>query len=106
MIDGIDLNRIQDEQIRELIVRLMNLIEQQATVIRDLQIKNQELRDEINRLKGEQGKPNIKGKKRKPDGAPNHSSEKERRSRPRSGVGWKRCWAIHYFPHITKGENN
>jgi len=28
--DGIDLSRIQDEQTRELIVRLMNLIEQLA----------------------------------------------------------------------------
>lgn len=81
MIDGIDLSRIQDEQTRELIVRLLNLLEQQATVIRDLQIKNQELRDEINRLKGEQGKPNIKGNKCGPQPPRNHSSEKERRSR-------------------------
>ena len=51
MIDGIDLSRIQDEQTRELIVRLLNLLEQQATAIRDLQVKNQELRDEINRQK-------------------------------------------------------
>ena len=57
MIDGIDLSRIQDEQTRELIVRLMNLIEQLAAENRDLRAKNQELRDEINRLKGEQGKP-------------------------------------------------
>ncbi|HQF61507.1 MAG TPA: transposase [Anaerolineaceae bacterium] len=82
MIDGIDLSRIQDEQTRELIVRLMNLIEQLAAENRDLRAKNQELRDEINRLKGEQGKPNIKGNKRKPDAPQNHSSEKERRSRP------------------------
>jgi len=81
MIDGIELSRIQDEQTRELVVRLLNLVEQQATVNRDLQIKNQELRDEISRLKGEQGKPNIKGNKRGPKPPQNHSSEKERRSR-------------------------
>ena len=63
MIDGIDLSRIQDEQTRELIVRLLNLLEQQAAEIRDLRVKKQELRDEINRLKGEQGKPKIKGNK-------------------------------------------
>jgi hypothetical protein len=63
MIDGIDLSRIQDEATRELIVRLMNLIEQLAAENRDLRAKNQELRDENNRLKGEQGKPEIKGKK-------------------------------------------
>jgi len=82
MIDGIDLSRIQDEQTCELIVRLMNLIEQQATVIRELQTKNQEMRDEINRLKGEKGKPNIKGNKSGTKTPQNHSSEKERRSRP------------------------
>lgn len=81
MIEGIDLSRIQDEQTRELIVRLLNLLEQQATAIRDLQVKNQELRDEINRLKGEQGKPKIKGKKSGPQPAQKHSSEKERRSK-------------------------
>jgi hypothetical protein len=81
MIEGIDLSRIQDEQTRELIVRLLNLLEQQATAIRDLQVKNQELRDEINRLKGEQGKPKIKGNKGGPQPPQNHSSEKERRSK-------------------------
>jgi len=29
--------------------------------LRDAQIENQRLRDEVNRLKGEQGKPKIKG---------------------------------------------
>jgi hypothetical protein len=82
MFGEIDLSHIQDEQTRELIVRLLNVIEQQATAIRDLQEKNQELRDEINRLKGEQGKPKIRGNKAKPVPAPNYSSEKERRSRP------------------------
>jgi len=61
MIDRIDLSRIQNEPTRELIVRLLNVIEQQPTVIRDLQARNQELRDEINRLKGEQGKSKITG---------------------------------------------
>ena len=51
-------------------------------MIRDLQIKNQEIRNEINRLKGEQGKPNIKGNKHRAQPAQNHSSERERRSRP------------------------
>ena len=43
MFDEINLSRIQDEQTRELIVRLLNLIEQQAKAIRNLQVKNQEL---------------------------------------------------------------
>jgi len=39
MIDGIDLSRVQDEQTRELVERPMNLVEQQATLIRELQTK-------------------------------------------------------------------
>ena len=43
----------------------------------------QELKDEINRLKGEQGKPNIREQKKDDDDDdstnPDHSSEKDRR---------------------------
>ena len=61
MFDDIDLNRIQDENARELIVRLLNLVEKLSADLRDAQVENQRLRDENNRLKGEQGKPKIKG---------------------------------------------
>lgn len=77
MFDHIDLSRIQDENARELIVRLLNLVEKQAADLREAQIENQRLRDEVNRLKGEQGKPKIKRNTPKPPQT-NHSSEKER----------------------------
>ena len=77
MIDEIDLSRIQDENARELVERLLNLVEKLSADLRDAQAEMQRLRDEINRLKGEQGKPNIKGKTAKPQ-ASDHSSEKER----------------------------
>jgi cell division protein FtsB len=35
----------------------LNLIEKLSADVRDLQAENQALRDEINQLKGEQGKP-------------------------------------------------
>jgi hypothetical protein len=57
MLEDIDLNSIQDENARQLIVRLLNLIEAVTTDLRDAQAENQRLRDESNRLKGEQGKP-------------------------------------------------
>jgi len=78
MLDDLDLNAIQDENARELIRRLLNLIEQLSADLREAQAENQRLRDEINRLKGEQGKPKIKPNTSK---APpvDHSSEKERR---------------------------
>jgi hypothetical protein len=77
MLDNLDLNAIQDENARELIRRLLNLIEQLTADLREAQAENQRLRDEINRLKGEQGKPKIKANTPKP--AVDHSSEKERR---------------------------
>ena len=94
MLDNIDLNAIQDENARELIRRLLNLIEQLSADLREAQAENQRLRDEINRLKGEQGKPKIKDNAAKPPA--DHSSEKERRKpRPRHKGSKKAAIAIH-----------
>jgi hypothetical protein len=77
MFDNLDLNAIQDENARELIGQLMNLVEKVSADLRDAQVENQRLRDENNRLKGEQGKPKIKGNTSKPPPT-DHSSEAER----------------------------
>ena len=76
-LDNLDLNAIQDENARELIRQLLNLVEKLSADLRDAQIEIQRLRDEVNRLKGEQGKPKTKGNTPKPP-ASNHSSENER----------------------------
>ena len=55
IFDNLDLNAIQDENARELILRLLNLIEKLTADLRDSQAENQRLRDEVNRLKGETG---------------------------------------------------
>ena len=70
---------IQDiEGARQAVVLLLNLVEElkQETLIQRAEI--QQLRDENNRLKGEQGKPDIKPN-RKPSKNDDHSSEEERR---------------------------
>jgi hypothetical protein len=77
MLADLDLTGIQDERARALIVHLLNLIEDQAADLRAAQEELQRLRDEINRLKGEQGKPDIKPNTKPP--ATDHSSERERR---------------------------
>jgi hypothetical protein len=77
MLEEIDLSQIRDERARELIIRLLNLVEQLSGDLRQAQQEIQRLRDEIARLKGEKGKPNIK-----PNASPgnrNYSSEKERK---------------------------
>jgi len=81
VLENIDLSGIHEENARQLIAELLNLIEKLSVDLRDLQIENQRLRDEINRSKGEQGQPNIK-----PNTSPvmaNHSSEKERHRQKR-----------------------
>ena len=77
MLENLDLESIQDEKARELIRQLLNLVEQLSADLRDAQVEIQRLRDEINRLKGEQGKPSIKGSLNLTGSQ--HSSEKERR---------------------------
>lgn len=67
---------IQDvEGARQAVVQLLNLVEElkQENITQRAEI--QRLRDENNRLKGEQGKPDIKPNKKS---SQDHSSEKER----------------------------
>jgi len=74
----IDVEGIADPSLKAAIRILLNLIETQARVIEDLKKENQQLKDEIKRLKGEQGKPDI----RKQTGPKKDiSSEKERKKK-------------------------
>ncbi len=84
MFEDIDLKAIQEENARELVKRLLNTIEQLSAEVRDLRVEIQRLRDENNHLKGEQGKPNIKGNKTAQAPPRDQSSEQERhKGRPR-----------------------
>jgi hypothetical protein len=70
------LERIEDQAIKEAVYLLLNLIESTIAENNKLKGETQSLKDEINRLKGEQGKPDIKPNKGK---AVNVSSEQERK---------------------------
>ena len=67
--------QIEDSVGRSVVKKLLNIIERLAGENVALESERQELRNEINRLKGEQGKPDIKASKKK-DG--DISSEAER----------------------------
>ena len=76
------LDEIQDEKVKQVILSLFTIIEEQASQIKALQEENQKLRDENNALKGEKGKPNIKPKNQTDKETNNdYSSEKERRKK-------------------------
>ena len=74
---AVNLEKITDAETRASVQRLLNLVEELAARVKDLQADNQRLRDEINRLKGEQGKPEIRPQATVV--ATDHSSERERR---------------------------
>ena len=78
MLEDFDLNSIADDRARELVRRLLNLLEGVMADLRAAQAENQRLRDEINRLKGEQGTPKVQSNT-SPPLRTDHSSEQERR---------------------------
>ena len=77
MLDDLDLSGVTDPEARRILDLLRNVIEAQAAEIATLRAENQRLRDEVNRLKGEQGTPTILPTKRV---AADHASERERRA--------------------------
>jgi hypothetical protein len=88
-IPDLDVTTIPDPATRASIRQLLNLVETLAAEVVRLRALVQSQQDEINRLKGEQGKPPIKPNRRNDPPAPpapptNHSSEAERHvPRPR-----------------------
>jgi hypothetical protein len=67
---------ISDPQIKKIFIRLFDLVELLASENEKLTIESQQLKNEVNELKGEQGKPDVKPNKRN---ATNISSEKGRK---------------------------
>lgn len=78
MLEGFDPKSIQNiEQARQCIVMLLNLVEELKEENHQQREEIQHLRNEVNRLKGEQGQPTIKPNKQR-EKRDDHSSEKER----------------------------
>lgn len=79
-----DIDSIADKKAVAIIKVLINLVEMLAEENARLKETVQELKDEINRLKGEQGKPDIREQKKDDgddQGNSDHSSEKDRNKR-------------------------
>ena len=77
MLEDLDLPSISDDRARALVQQLLNLLEGVMADLEAAQAENQRLRDEIARLKGEQGQPTLKPNT--PPAPPtDHSSEQER----------------------------
>jgi hypothetical protein len=77
-IEKMDFN--DHDSIRNLITLLLNVIESQSQIIEELRKENQSLKDEINRLKGEKGKPKISPNvPEKEDVIPSLNTEKKKK---------------------------
>src|SRR5438105_807882 len=85
MLEDLDLNSIADDRARELVRQLLNLLEEVMTDLRVAHAENQRPRNEINMLKGEQGRHTTKSNQPQPPST-DHSSEQERR-KPK---GWSK----------------
>ena len=85
---NIDIKSIS-ATIRIIIIGLLNIIETIFQNKEELKEENQKLKDEINHLKGEQGKPDIKAKNSNKENS-NHSSEKERKGNSKKSNKKKR----------------
>ena len=78
---NLDLDTIDDPNIRRCFVGLLNIIQQLSAENARLREENQKLKDEIARLKGEQGRPDIKPNNKGDSKGSNISSEKQRRQK-------------------------
>ena len=73
----INLDAITDPAARQLIGQLLNVIETLHAEVAQLRVENQQLRDELARLKGGSGKPDVTPPTPPPPHG-DHSSERER----------------------------
>lgn len=103
MLDQAQLNRIPDPETRRVVQQLANLLEQALDNTDALRAENQRLKDEINRLKGEQGKPTNRPNKPKPPST-DHSSEEERKKPTTWKKGTKNDKIVTARTEVVPGE--
>jgi len=81
-------DRIVEPDIRAGLALMLNLLEDLVCACEDQHKTIQDLKDENNRLKGEQGKPKIRPQKK--DRNDDHSSDKDRNNRKKKTAKKKR----------------
>ena len=84
-LSNINPDLVQDEQIKSMLKLLLNIVESQQSEISSLKETNQALRDEINRLKGEQGKPKFNPKNKSKDISSERHVKKNKENNSKEG---------------------
>lgn len=80
-IKHINPKKLNLSSLREVVILLLNMIEEYFQKVADYKKENQELKDEINRLKKEQGKPIFKAGKKTEE-----STEEGEAEKPKDGT--------------------
>ena len=81
-----DTVQMENSAVEAIVKKLLNIIEHLAAENDAQKIQIQELRDEINRLKGEQGKPTIKANKKKDSDISSEAERKEAEANANKGA--------------------
>ncbi len=82
ILQSIDPDALPDAQLRPTLRLLLNIIEELVVAVELLKVENRQLRDEINRLKGEQGTPRVPPRKPPATGGKVSSENERREPRP------------------------
>ena len=78
--------QIESSEGQAIVKKLLNIIERLASSNDAQESELQKLRDEINRLKGEQGKPDIKANKKKDGNISSEAERKEAEANAKKGI--------------------
>ncbi len=89
LLEGFAFDRVKEAEVREGIVGLLNLVEEQHARVQALEAENERLRAENRRLKGETPKPAVRAKRAADPG--DRSSEAERKEPREWRKGSKRA---------------
>jgi hypothetical protein len=73
---AVDPARLTEPELRGLVTRLLNLVEEFQAELTRVREEQQHLRDEVARLKGRPGRPTFPARRSTP--LPDHSSERDR----------------------------
>ena len=101
----VDVNKIADPALRATMSQLLNIIEFFAAENQALKEEVQRLRDENNRLKGEQGKPDIRKQTKTNEDVSSETERKKKKSKKHKKSNKKDKLTVNRIEHCQLDKN-